>query len=166
MYNFPPICRLVETHIFSFVIGRAFVTDIEKLKIHNKEKSLHIGKVMDFFSELTKVAYPFFLIKSNESISLCWSVSPHKKTVVSLQDGINPGSNFLYAVEVLVSGVCLRCFSTISILLNILFIIFAMLHYYFECIHVLLLLLHNIIEKIVQTLNVNIVVICAYYFLI
>jgi hypothetical protein len=47
--------RLVETHIFSFVVGRAFVTDIEKLKISSKTRSLDVVKVLKFFSEVTKV---------------------------------------------------------------------------------------------------------------
>jgi hypothetical protein len=42
--------RLVETHIFSFVVGRAFVTDIEKLKISSKTRSLDVVKVLIFFS--------------------------------------------------------------------------------------------------------------------
>lgn len=45
---------LVETHIFSFVVGRAFVTDIEKLKISNKARSLAVAGVLCFFSEATK----------------------------------------------------------------------------------------------------------------
>ncbi|XP_019085122.1 PREDICTED: BEACH domain-containing protein A2-like [Camelina sativa] len=45
---------LVETHIFSFVIGRAFVTDVEKLKISSKTRSLDVEKVLNFFSEVTK----------------------------------------------------------------------------------------------------------------
>ncbi|XP_024932828.3 protein SPIRRIG isoform X2 [Ziziphus jujuba] len=64
---------LVETHIFSFVVGRAFVTDIEKLKISSKTRSLDVAKILMFFSEVTK-------------------------------DGINPGSNLLAAIEILVSG--------------------------------------------------------------
>ncbi|GAB4830425.1 hypothetical protein Ancab_020061 [Ancistrocladus abbreviatus] len=67
------VTMLVETHIFSFVLGRAFVTDIEKLKISSKTRSLDAVEVLRFFSEVTK-------------------------------DGINPGSNLLTAVEVLVSG--------------------------------------------------------------
>ncbi|KAL9269782.1 SPIRRIG-like protein [Drosera capensis] len=67
------VTMLVETHIFSFVVGRAFVTDIEKLKISNKSRSLDLVELLRFFSEVTK-------------------------------DGINPGSNLLTAVEVLVSG--------------------------------------------------------------
>lgn len=67
------ITMLVETHIFSFVVGRAFVTDIEKLKIRSKTRSLEIESVLGFFSEVTK-------------------------------DGIQPGSNLLHAVEILVSG--------------------------------------------------------------
>lgn len=47
--------RLVETHIFSFVVGRAFVTDIEKLKLSSKTRSLEVGRVLNFFSEMTKV---------------------------------------------------------------------------------------------------------------
>jgi hypothetical protein len=47
--------RLVETHIFSFVVGRAFVTDIDKLKIGSKTRSLDVEKVLRFFSEVTKV---------------------------------------------------------------------------------------------------------------
>ncbi|XP_027189697.1 protein SPIRRIG isoform X2 [Cicer arietinum] len=45
---------LVETHIFSFVVGRAFVTDIEKLKISSKTRSLDVVQVLKFFSEVTK----------------------------------------------------------------------------------------------------------------
>ncbi|KAJ4958566.1 hypothetical protein NE237_025677 [Protea cynaroides] len=67
------VSMLVETHIFSFVVGRAFVTDIEKLKISSKTRSLEALKVLKFFSIVTK-------------------------------DGISPGSNLLYAIEVLVSG--------------------------------------------------------------
>ncbi|KAF5930439.1 hypothetical protein HYC85_031312 [Camellia sinensis] len=48
------ITMLVETHIFSFVVGRAFVTDIEKLKISSKSRSLDIGRVLSFFSAVTK----------------------------------------------------------------------------------------------------------------
>ncbi|KAM7521637.1 hypothetical protein LguiA_011539 [Lonicera macranthoides] len=38
------ITMLVETHIFSFVVGRAFVTDIEKLKISSKTRSLKVER--------------------------------------------------------------------------------------------------------------------------
>ncbi|XP_022771167.1 protein SPIRRIG-like isoform X2 [Durio zibethinus] len=48
------VTLLVETHIFSFVVGRAFVTDIEKLKISSKTRSLDVSKVLQFFSEVTK----------------------------------------------------------------------------------------------------------------
>ncbi|XWS76343.1 hypothetical protein CRYUN_Cryun01aG0168100 [Craigia yunnanensis] len=48
------VTLLVETHIFSFVVGRAFVTDIEKLKISSKTRSLDVLKVLQFFSEVTK----------------------------------------------------------------------------------------------------------------
>lgn len=47
--------RLVETHIFSFVVGRAFVTDIEKLKISSKTRSLNVVDILRFFSEVTQV---------------------------------------------------------------------------------------------------------------
>ncbi|KAJ4952298.1 hypothetical protein NE237_029130 [Protea cynaroides] len=67
------VSMLVETHIFSFVVGRAFVTDIEKLKISGKTRSLDAVKVLRFFSDVTK-------------------------------DGICPGSNLLYAIEVLILG--------------------------------------------------------------
>ncbi|KAL8506896.1 hypothetical protein ACS0TY_017692 [Phlomoides rotata] len=46
--------ELVETHIFSFVVGRAFVTDIEKLKLSSKIRALEAEKVLLFFSETTK----------------------------------------------------------------------------------------------------------------
>lgn len=49
------IYRLVETHIFSFVVGRAFVTDVEKLKISSRSRSLDVGILLRFFSEVTKV---------------------------------------------------------------------------------------------------------------
>ncbi|XP_061338100.1 protein SPIRRIG isoform X2 [Gastrolobium bilobum] len=48
------VTMLVETHIFSFVVGRAFVTDIEKLKISSKTRSLDVSQVLKFFSEVTK----------------------------------------------------------------------------------------------------------------
>uniref|UniRef100_A0A803LFL4 Uncharacterized protein n=1 Tax=Chenopodium quinoa TaxID=63459 RepID=A0A803LFL4_CHEQI len=48
------VAQLVETHIFSFVVGRAFVTDIEKLKISNKARSLVVEEVLRFFAEVTK----------------------------------------------------------------------------------------------------------------
>ncbi|CAH1417724.1 unnamed protein product [Lactuca virosa] len=67
------ITMLVETHIFSFVVGRAFVTDIEKLKLSNKARLLEIESLMGYFLEVT-------------------------------EDGIQPGSNLLQAVEFLVSG--------------------------------------------------------------
>ncbi|CAN8295817.1 unnamed protein product [Cochlearia groenlandica] len=51
------ITMLVETHIFSFVIGRAFVTDIEKLKIGSKTRSLDVEKVLRFFSDVTKEGF-------------------------------------------------------------------------------------------------------------
>lgn len=94
--------RLVETHIFSFVVGRAFVADIEKLKISSKTRSLDVVKVLKFFSEGTKVCLM--------SVSECWLFSlwllfwTHVMHT-SLQDGISHGSNLLTAVEILVSGV-------------------------------------------------------------
>ncbi|XP_044502914.1 protein SPIRRIG-like isoform X3 [Mangifera indica] len=48
------VTMLVETHIFSFVVGRAFVSDIEKLKISSKTRSLDVAKVLRYFSEVTK----------------------------------------------------------------------------------------------------------------
>ncbi|MQL80070.1 hypothetical protein Taro_012521 [Colocasia esculenta] len=79
------VTTLVEAHIFSFVVGRAFVTDVEKLRIHSKSKSLHATKVMSFFSEVT-------------------------------EDGLKPGSNLLFAVEVLVTGV--RTFRSIVLMVS------------------------------------------------
>ncbi|XP_042006843.1 protein SPIRRIG-like isoform X1 [Salvia splendens] len=48
------ISILVETHIFSFVVGRAFVTDVDKLKLSSKTRALEAEKVLLFFSEITK----------------------------------------------------------------------------------------------------------------
>ncbi|KAE8685031.1 WD repeat and FYVE domain-containing protein 3-like isoform X2 [Hibiscus syriacus] len=48
------VTQLVETHKFSFVVGRAFVTGIEKLKISSKIRSLDVSQVIQFFSEATK----------------------------------------------------------------------------------------------------------------
>lgn len=67
------VTLLVEAHVFSFVLGRAFVTDIDKLKLTSKTRLLDLGKVLSFFSDVSK-------------------------------DGFSPGSNLLYAVEVLVSA--------------------------------------------------------------
>ncbi|KAK4357426.1 hypothetical protein RND71_023036 [Anisodus tanguticus] len=64
---------MVSRDIFSFVVGRAFVTDIEKLKLNRKIRSLEVERVLNIFSEVTK-------------------------------DGIRPGANLLYAIEVLVYG--------------------------------------------------------------
>ncbi|WVZ60522.1 hypothetical protein U9M48_010532 [Paspalum notatum var. saurae] len=66
------VTKLVEAHVFSFVIGRAFVTDVDKLRIHSKGRSLRVADVIGFFSDVTEL-------------------------------GICPGSNLLYAVEVLVT---------------------------------------------------------------
>ncbi|KAL3517618.1 hypothetical protein ACH5RR_020207 [Cinchona calisaya] len=49
-----PITMLVETHKFSFVAGGAFVTDIEKLKLSSKTRSVEVGRALTFFSEVTK----------------------------------------------------------------------------------------------------------------
>ncbi|VAI36566.1 unnamed protein product [Triticum turgidum subsp. durum] len=49
------VTKLVEAHVFAFVIGRAFVTDVEKLRIHSKGRSLHVDDVIGFFSEITEV---------------------------------------------------------------------------------------------------------------
>lgn len=106
--------RLVETHIFSFVVGRAFVTDIEKLKISSKTRSLDVGKVLRYFSEVTKVMrvdlivvllYFFSHDLLYEVIFMC----------AFLQDGICPGSNLLTAVEVLLSGVCFHTLNELSL---------------------------------------------------
>ncbi|CDY32496.1 BnaA09g51000D [Brassica napus] len=51
------VTMLVETHIFSFVIGRAFVTDIEKLKIGSKTRSLDVERILRFFSDVTKEGF-------------------------------------------------------------------------------------------------------------
>ncbi|XP_024965619.1 protein SPIRRIG-like isoform X1 [Cynara cardunculus var. scolymus] len=48
------ITMLVETHIFSFVVGRAFVTDIEKLKLSSKARLLEIESLIGYFSEVTE----------------------------------------------------------------------------------------------------------------
>lgn len=45
---------LVETHIFSFVVGRAFVSDIERLKVSSKKRCLEIESVISFFTEDTQ----------------------------------------------------------------------------------------------------------------
>lgn len=67
------VTKLVEAHIFSFVVGRAFVTDVEKLRMYGKGRSLRVANVINFFSDVTK-------------------------------DSMSPGSNLLFAVEVLVTG--------------------------------------------------------------
>ncbi|ONK60512.1 uncharacterized protein A4U43_C08F19270, partial [Asparagus officinalis] len=46
--------KLVEAHIFSFVVGRAFVTDVEKLRMYSRGRCLDVDKVVSFFSEVTK----------------------------------------------------------------------------------------------------------------
>ncbi|XP_050935853.1 protein SPIRRIG [Cucumis melo] len=48
------VTLIVETHIFSFVVGRAFVTDIEKLKISSKRRSLDVIKVLKYFTEVAE----------------------------------------------------------------------------------------------------------------
>ncbi|CAN1766236.1 Protein SPIRRIG [Linum perenne] len=50
------VTMLVETHIFCFVVGRAFVTDIEKIKMSSKTRSLDVEKLLRFFSEISKEA--------------------------------------------------------------------------------------------------------------
>ncbi|KAG2260444.1 hypothetical protein Bca52824_079738 [Brassica carinata] len=51
------VTMLVETHIFSFVIGRAFVTDVEKLKIGSETRSLDVERILRFFSDVTKEGF-------------------------------------------------------------------------------------------------------------
>lgn len=97
--------RLVETHIFSFVVGRAFVTDIEKLKISSKTRSLDVAQVLKFFSEAAKVDLRFLF--SYLVIILLTIVFLSSNLLTFWQDGVSPGSNLLSAVEILVSGVCL-----------------------------------------------------------
>ncbi|WOL03138.1 protein SPIRRIG-like [Canna indica] len=46
------ITKFVEGHIFSFVVGRAFVTDVEKLRIYSKGNSLNVTNIISFFSEV------------------------------------------------------------------------------------------------------------------
>jgi hypothetical protein len=96
--------RLVETHIFSFVVGRAFVTDIEKLKISSKTRSLDVVKVLKFFSETHKGLHPICLCLNVDYFSQLLVVGTHILHI-SVQDGISPGSNLLFAIEILVSGV-------------------------------------------------------------
>lgn len=94
--------RLVETHIFSFVVGRAFVTDIEKLKISSKTRSLSAVQVLKFFSEVTKVSLSQFYV----FFSYFFICFLYLQRFFSMQDGISPGANLLTSVEILVSGVC------------------------------------------------------------
>lgn len=102
--NLLMIHRLVETHIFSFVVGRAFVTDIEKLKISSKTRSLDVVQVLRFFSDVQKVCILMFVWL--DLLPLWDGLFYEIKFVrTSFQDGISPGSNLLTAVEVLVSGV-------------------------------------------------------------
>ena len=58
--------RLVEAHVFAFVIGRAFVTDVEKLRIHSKGRSLHVNDVIGFFSEITEVCPYVYMVQFPE----------------------------------------------------------------------------------------------------
>lgn len=46
------INKFVEVHIFSFVVGRAFVTDVEKLRIYSKGNFLNVANIISFFSEV------------------------------------------------------------------------------------------------------------------
>ncbi|XP_042457467.1 protein SPIRRIG-like isoform X1 [Zingiber officinale] len=46
------ITKFVEVHIFSFVVGRAFVTDVEKLRIYSEGNSLFDTNIISFFSEV------------------------------------------------------------------------------------------------------------------
>ena len=84
-------------------MGRAFVTDVDKLKFSSKTRALEAEKVLLFFSEITKVFSDVqvqgnpILVESRSSVTYAHN---------SLQDGIAPGANLLHAVEVLVSGVC------------------------------------------------------------
>eukprot|EP01018_Ginkgo_biloba_P003962 Gb_31353 [translate_table: standard] len=45
---------LVDAHIFSFVVGRALVTDIEKLRNISQSGSLDVGEILKFFTEVPK----------------------------------------------------------------------------------------------------------------
>jgi hypothetical protein len=67
--------RLVETHIFSFVVGRAFVTDIEKLKISSKTRSLDVVKVLKFFQKSQRFASHMSVFQCRLFFSIigCWN---------------------------------------------------------------------------------------------
>ncbi|XP_051143431.1 protein SPIRRIG-like [Andrographis paniculata] len=53
--NVPQVINmLAEPHVFAFTVGRAFVTEVEKLRLKCKTKSLEVDRVMAFFSETTK----------------------------------------------------------------------------------------------------------------
>ena len=101
--------RLVEAHIFSFVVGRAFVTDVEKLRMYSKGRSLNVAKVINFFSEVTKVCSlpDLCCISISELLELLvvWMCFLLCVRFSVFQDGTSPGSNLLFAIEVLVSGV-------------------------------------------------------------
>jgi WD repeat and FYVE domain-containing protein 3 len=94
--------RLVEAHVFSFVIGRAFVTDVEKLRIHSKGRSLRVADVFGFFSDITEVC--IFIVYIVQILNYRGRM-PSDNPFPIIQLGICPGSNFLYAVEVLVTEV-------------------------------------------------------------
>jgi hypothetical protein len=70
--------RLVEGHVFSFVIGRAFVTDVEKLRIHSKGRLLRVADVIGFFSDITEVcSYIIYLVQFlgsrwSNTLLTCW----------------------------------------------------------------------------------------------
>lgn len=132
--------RLVETHIFSFVVGRAFVTDIEKLKIGSKTRSLDVAKVLKFFSEVKVCVFNVavwmfsFCVRSFlfyfffSKVLLLQVISLH----YSVQDGISPGSNLLSAVEVLVSGVNFLMLARLDVLLWLSWMCFS-----FSCLYIL-----------------------------
>ena len=77
---------------------------MEKLRIHSKGRALRVADVIGFFSEITEVC---------SCICLYGAISGFHVAIPSLitfffpqiQLGICPGSNLLYAVEVLVTEV-------------------------------------------------------------
>lgn len=82
------------------------MTDVEKLKISSKIRSLDVEKVLIFFSEVTKVCLSF-RVQCIRTCDLLFSVN-HDFVFFFfffLQEGLSHGANLLTAVEVLASGV-------------------------------------------------------------
>lgn len=79
------VTKLVDVHLFSFVVGKALVVDIEKLKSTGRRGSLNKEEVLKFFTEVPKDGN---IVGSNLLYALESLVSPPLNVQPLLDSGV------------------------------------------------------------------------------